>query len=232
MKKLIFFSGAGVSEESGIPTFRSRLGLWNIANPEDVASKRAWNDNKEEVLKFHNKMRRTVLESEPNDAHKLIANLQNDFDVLVITQNVDDLHERAGSINVVHLHGKILESRSTFNPKFVYPCLDDIKIGDTCIRGSQLRPNVIWFNEDLDEKELKNCIKRVKECDYLVVIGTSLSVFPANQLINHISDDAELIVIDPNAENFEIRTRRKIKIIPKLATEGMDFLVKHLKTIS
>jgi NAD-dependent deacetylase len=128
MKKLIFFSGAGVSEESGIPTFRDRLGLWDISDPEDVASKRAWTDKREEVLEFHNKMRRSVIESVPNEAHKLIAQLEDIFEVLVITQNVDDLHERAGSRNVIHLHGKILESRSTLNPKLVYPCFVDITL--------------------------------------------------------------------------------------------------------
>jgi NAD-dependent deacetylase len=230
MKKLIFFSGAGVSEESGIPTFRDRLGLWDISDPEDVASKRAWKDNREEVLEFHNKMRSKVLESSPNQAHNLIAQPENDYDVLIITQNVDDLHERAGSRKVIHVHGKILESRSTVNPKLVYPCFEDINIGDKCEKNSQLRPNVIWFNEDLNENELKFCIDQVKDCDYLVVIGTSLSVYPANQLINYISDEAELVIIDPNAESFEIR-RRNITVIPTIASEGMCILKSKLTTI-
>lgn len=227
MEKIVFFTGAGVSEESGIPTFRDRMGLWNISNPEDIASKNAWRDNRQEVLRFHNNMRRTVIESQPNEAHRLIASLQKNYDVLVITQNVDDLHERAGSKNVIHVHGKILESRSTVNPNLVYPCLGDINIGDKCERGSQLRPNVIWFNEDLNEKEMEYCIEKVRECDFLVVVGTSLSVFPANQLITYVSRESELVIIDPNAQIFEVK-RRNTRFLPTIASEGMMILNNQL----
>ncbi len=227
MEKIVFFTGAGVSEESGIPTFRDRMGLWNISNPEDIASKNAWRDNRQEVLRFHNNMRRTVIESQPNEAHRLIASLQENYDVLVITQNVDDLHERAGSKNVIHVHGKILESRSTVNPNLVYPCLVDIHIGDRCERGSQLRPNVIWFNEDLNEKEMEYCIEKVRECDFLVVVGTSLSVFPANQLITYVSRESELVIIDPNAQIFEVK-RRNTRFLPTIASEGMMILNNQL----
>jgi NAD-dependent deacetylase len=229
MEKIVFFTGAGVSEESGIPTFRDRMGLWNISNPEEIASKNAWRDNRQEVLRFHNNMRRTVIESQPNEAHRLIASLQENYDVLVITQNVDDLHERAGSKNVIHVHGKILESRSTVNPNLVYPCLGDIHMGDRCERGSQLRPNVIWFNEDLNEKEMEFCIEKVRECDCLVVVGTSLSVFPANQLITYVSRESELVIIDPNAQIFEVN-RRNTRFVPTIASEGMQIFLDHIST--
>jgi NAD-dependent deacetylase len=229
MEKIVFFTGAGVSEESGIPTFRDRLGMWNIENPEDVASKGAWRNNKQEVLEFHNIMRRTVIKSQPNEAHRLIASLQENYNVLVITQNVDDLHERAGSKNVIHVHGKILESRSTVNPNLVYPCLGDINIGDRCERGSQLRPNVIWFNEDLNEKEMEFCIEKVRECDCLVVVGTSLSVFPANQLITYVSRESELVIIDPNAQIFEV-SRRNTRFVPTIASEGMQIFLDQIST--
>ena len=230
MEKIVFFTGAGVSEESGIPTFRDRMGLWNITNPEEIASKSAWRDNRQEVLRFHNNMRRTVIESQPNEAHRLIASLQENYDVLVITQNVDDLHERAGSKNVIHVHGKILESRSTVNPNLVYPCLDDIHIGDKCDKGSQLRPNVIWFNEDLNEKEMEYCIEKVRECDCLVVVGTSLSVFPANQLITYVSRESELVIIDPNAQSVEVN-RRNTRFVPTIASEGMQIFLDHIRTL-
>jgi NAD-dependent deacetylase len=143
--KLVFFTGSGISQESGIPTFRDRFGIWTEVNPMDVAHKDSWVKNKPLVMEFHNKLRRMVIDAKPNEAHRFIAQLESNHEVIVVTQNVDDLHERAGSSKVIHLHGNLMESRSTLNPNLIYPCTGDLNIGDKCERGSQLRPNVVWF---------------------------------------------------------------------------------------
>jgi NAD-dependent deacetylase len=205
--KIVFFTGSGISQESGIPTFRDRVGLWENFDLERFASKSAWRINKEQMLNFHNQLRRTVLAVQPNEAHLFISQLQSQHDVTVITQNVDDLHERAGSRSVIHLHGNILESRSTINPKLIYECTKDLNLGDKCEKGSQLRPNVVWFGEDLDSSNIINSRQRLQEADLLVVIGTSLAVFPANTLIEFVTDDCNKILVDPNPVDKQVLNR-------------------------
>jgi len=145
MKKLVILTGAGISAESGIPTFRDSNGLWENHKIEDVATPMGWLKNKKLVLDFYNERRKNIINSEPNIAHRLLAELEEYFDITIITQNVDDLHERAGSKKIIHLHGEILKSRSNKYPELIYECLEDIKIGDLCENGSQLRPHIVWF---------------------------------------------------------------------------------------
>jgi NAD-dependent deacetylase len=220
--KLVFFTGSGISQESGIPTFRDRFGIWKEIDPMDVAHKNAWKTNKSLVLEFHNRLRRMTLSAQPNDAHRLIAQLELKHEILIVTQNVDDLHERAGSTNVTHLHGNIMESRSTLNPNLTYSCLEDLNIGDRCERGSQLRPNVVWFGEEINIKAFNFILQEIKECDFLVIIGTSLEVSPANELVK--SSDVSIIVIDPNPP-IDIVNKRNIHIIQKRATDGVRELI-------
>jgi NAD-dependent deacetylase len=201
--KLVFFTGSGISQESGVPTFRDRFGMWTELNPEDVAHKNAWAKNKGQMLDFHNQFRNLVSTCQPNSAHNFISELEKYHDVLVVTQNVDNLHERAGSKNVIHLHGNLFESRSTMNPNLIYPCNGDLNLGDKCERGSQLRPNVVWFGEELNAKDLKQVKQVLYDCDALIVIGTSLEVYPANELVRNTNSECQLFVLDPNPnKNF------------------------------
>ena len=224
--KLVFFTGSGISQESGIPTFRDRFGIWTEINPMDVAHKDAWKKNKPLVLEFHNKLRRMVIDAKPNEAHRFIAQLESNHEVLVVTQNVDDLHERAGSSKVIHLHGNLMESRSTLNPNLVYPCVEDLNIGDRCEKGSQLRPNVVWFGEELNFKDYNIVFQEIKECDFLIIIGTSLEVSPANDLVRN--PDCSIIVIDPNPAEEFIK-RRNIKFIKENASIGISKLIEYFK---
>ena len=224
--KIVFFTGSGISQESGIPTFRDRMALWHSFDPEKLASKSAWKTNKSEMLKFHNEFRRLIEQTEPNDAHIFISELQKDHDVIVVTQNVDNLHEKAGSRIIYHLHGNLFESRSSLNSNLVYPCNEDIQLGDKCEKGSQLRPNVVWFGEELNNTMVKEATSHLKGCDILVVVGTSLEVSPANEMVRLINDGCRLIVIDPNP-NFQFLSGNNINYIAKNATEGVLELMEY-----
>lgn len=231
MQKLVFFTGAGVSVESGIPAFRDRLGLWNTNNPEEIASIKFWKINKSNklnMLNFHNQFRRQITNSQPNAMHAYIASLQDGYDVTVVTQNVDDFHERAGNLSVIHLHGNIMESRSSLNPKLVYPCNSDINLGDKCEKGSQLRPNVVWFGEDLNVQNFNLAKEKISHCDIIIVIGTSLNVSPANELLNNIAQSTKLIIIDPNINEIGI-TRPNTNYFNLTATEAVSELDRVLK---
>ncbi len=209
-KKIVFFTGSGISKESGIETFRDAIdGLWYQYVIEDVASIQGWRKNKELMLEFHNKRRAQLKEVYPNKAHELITLAENYMQVTVITQNVDNLHEQAGSSKILHLHGQLNKVRSTYNPDLVYDWEGDLKIGDKCEKGSQLRPHVVWFGESLDEQIYKSAIQAIKTCDLMVVIGTSLNVYPANELLEYLNYDAELYIIDP--ENIECLFPSKLK---------------------
>jgi NAD-dependent deacetylase len=196
MKKIVILSGAGISAESGLKTFRDGDGLWENYRVEDVATPEAWKRDRELVLRFYNERRKQVLAAKPNAAHLAIAALEKKFDVHVITQNIDDLHERAGSAKVLHLHGEILKVRSTADPSLIYTVKGDtINEGDKCEKGSQLRPHIVWFGEmvpTLDEAALI-----VSQADIFIVIGSSLVVYPAAGLVNYTSPDTEKYVIDP-----------------------------------
>lgn len=196
MKKLVVLSGAGISAESGIPTFRDSGGLWEGYRVEDVATPEGWYKNKELVLEFYNQRRKKALEVLPNRGHEILAELESYFDVTVVTQNVDNLHERAGSSKVIHLHGSLFESRSTFDESLVYPINGwELKIGDKCEKGSQLRPHIVWFGEAVPMME--EAARIASQSDLFVVVGTSMQVYPAAGLIDYVEKDVPKYLVDP-----------------------------------
>ena len=225
MEKIVVLSGAGMSAESGLKTFRDSDGLWENHRIEDVATPEAWFKDPELVLKFYNERRKQVNESEPNKAHSALAKLESHYEVNIITQNIDDLHERAGSSNVHHLHGEINKARSTVDPSLVYK-LDhwEMKMGDRCEQGSQLRPHIVWFGEAVPMIEY--VIPYVENANKVLVIGTSLAVYPAAGLINYVSDDAEKYYIDP--KGLTNLSRNDFTVISKKAVEGISELVNQL----
>jgi NAD-dependent deacetylase len=224
MKKLTILSGAGISAESGIKTFRDGDGLWENHNVTDVASPEGWRKDRALVLEFYNQRRRQLHEVQPNEAHQLLAELEKHFDVQIITQNIDDLHERAGSTKILHIHGELLKSCSCNNKNLIYEQKDDIKIGDKAEDGAQLRPFIVWFGEDVPLYQTAREI--VKESDILLVIGTSLQVYPAAGLIHDIKDDCLLIVINPNETGFGYGQRAVV--MKETATQGMKLLFDKL----
>ncbi len=225
MKKIVVFSGSGISAESGIKTFRDSDGLWEQYRIEDVATPQAWERNPELVLDFYNQRRRQVISAKPNAAHLAIAELQKKFEVQVITQNVDDLHERAGSKNVLHLHGEIRKSRSSINPFLVYDINGtELNLGDTCALGSQLRPHIVWFGEQVPMMEVTADLTATAHI--FIVVGTSLQVYPAASLVSHAPFDAAMYLIDPQA--ITIPYLPNIKIIQEKAGTGVPDLVNIL----
>lgn len=224
-KRLIVFTGAGISAESGIKTFRDSGGLWEEHKIEDVATPEAWVKNRELVLEFYNQRRKQVIAAKPNAAHDFIAELQNKFDVQVITQNVDDLHERAGSKNVMHLHGEIMKARSTADPALVYPLKKaDILLGDLCVMGSQLRPHIVWFGEDVPYMEQANL--SAEKADLFVVVGTSLNVYPAAGIINFVNVNTPKWLVDPG--DFNLDYIKQLKHIKQTAVNGVKSLKEEL----
>lgn len=189
-------TGAGMSAESGIATFRGAGGLWENHRIEDVATPEAWARNRELVLRFYNERRKQMWACEPNAGHRDVAALEQEYEVTVVTQNVDNLHERAGSTRVVHLHGELTKSRSTLDPDLVYDIQGwELKLGDRCERGSQLRPHIVWFGEAVPMMDV--AIDLVSTADIVVIIGTSLSVYPAASLVDYASAEARIFLIDP-----------------------------------
>jgi len=232
-KKILIFSGAGVSKESGIETFRdSKDSLWNNYKIEDVATIDAWRKNRSLVLDFYNQRRAQLKDVEPNLAHQIIADLEKDYDVTLVTQNVDNLHERAGSINVIHLHGELTKSRSTFpGSTQSYDCPGDINIGDKCPRGSQLRPHIVWFGENLDPLNIVTAEVAAGKCDICIIVGTSMQVFPANQIPFLTKEDCIIFYVDPNEMDFYVPELRNnfFHHIKEPATTGMQKILKILK---
>ncbi len=221
MKKVVVFTGAGVSAESGVKTFRDSDVLWRHYRFEDVASPQAWHNDPELVLEFYNIRRKQLLEVSPNPAHLALVKLEEKFEVQIITQNVDDLHERAGSKNVFHLHGEIRKSRSTADPNLIYNIEGwELKFGDTCEKGSQLRPHVVWFGEQVDTFSAATEIATA--ADIFIVIGTSLVVYPAAGLIDYVPDLSPKYLIDPKAnmpwviQNLTIIQEKAGKAVPEL----------------
>ena len=224
--KITFITGAGVSKESGVPTYRdSNDGLWLEYKVEEVSTAQAYAADPKKVIDFHNMIRKKLDTVKPNAAHKMIADLDKDHDVWVVTQNVDDLHERAGSKNVLHLHGELRKCRSSENPALTYPYDKDIEIGDTAEDGSQMRPNVVWFGEAVPDYG-KACLK-VGRADVVVIVGTSLLVTPASNLVEYVRESAKLYVVDPDDHPYNIPGRAEHIKMP--ATKGM---AKFLKTLS
>ncbi len=226
MKRLVVLSGAGMSQESGLATFRDKDGMWVKYDPMKLATPEAWSEDPALVLEFYNVRRRQLLEVEPNRGHKLIAELESDFDVQVVTQNVDDLHERAGSSNVLHLHGEIRKSRSTVDSNLIYP-IDgsELHIGDLCEKGSQLRPHVVWFGEAVPA--IEEAVKLIATADILLVIGTSLNVYPAAGLIDYAPDSCHKYLIDPG----EVSQRHflDVEVISEKAGRGMEIFIEKVK---
>lgn len=224
MKKLIVLTGAGISAESGIATFRDAGGLWEGYKVEDVATPEAWRKDPALVLDFYNQRRKKALDVKPNRAHEILAELEQYFEVTVITQNVDNLHERAGSSKVLHLHGSLFESRSTLNPKLIYPIKgSELNIGDTCERGSQLRPNIVWFGEAVPMMEVAADV--AANADVFLVVGTSMVVYPAAGLIDYVPDFVKKYVVDPKKP--EIMHVPNLEFIAEKASVGMQ-LVRNL----
>lgn len=193
-KKLVVLTGAGISAESGLKTFRDQDGLWEGYDINEVATATAWKRNPALVQEFYNMRRRNVRDAEPNAAHRTLAELGELFDVRIITQNIDDLHERAGSVNVIHLHGEIFKMRSERNDQLVYPVVEDIRMGDLAEDGAQLRPHIVWFEEPVAMMETAAQVAR--EADIFVIVGTSLVVYPAAGLVNYVPWSVPKFIVD------------------------------------
>lgn len=227
-KKLVVLSGAGMSAESGIATFRDADGLWEKYRIEDVATPEGFARNPALVLDFYNQRRRQLLDCRPNEGHIGLAELEKEFDVCIITQNIDNLHELAGSSHVIHLHGELMNARSSVDESLIYRLSRencDIRIGDTCEKGSQLRPDVVWFGEAVPK--ISEAVKWIQQADILVVIGTSLNVYPAAGLVDYAPEGIPIFLIDPK----EVKThRRDIYVIRKGASEGVKELKARLNS--
>lgn len=226
MKKIVVLTGAGVSAESGLSTFRDAGGLWEGHDVMEVASPEGWARNRELVLKFYNERRSQLKTAEPNAAHKAIASLESKYDVTVITQNVDDLHERAGSTNVVHLHGELVKARSSLDINLIYEIgYEEIKTGDKCDKGSQLRPHIVWFGEMVPM--IETAAEICGYADIFIVVGTSLVVYPAASLVDFTPQDIAKYIIDPVKPDMFYLPENTIFIEEKAGT-GMPKLAEEL----
>ncbi|GAA7389847.1 NAD-dependent deacylase [Helicobacter pylori] len=224
MKNLVILSGAGISAESGIKTFRDADGLWEGHDIMEVASPYGWKKNPQKVLDFYNQRRRQLFEVYPNKAHKALAELEKYYQVHIITQNVDDLHERAGSSRILHLHGELLSVRSEKDPNLVYRWEKDLNLGDLAKDKSQLRPDIVWFGEAVPL--LEEAISLVKQAHLLIIIGTSLQVYPAASLYTHAHKDALIYYIDPKAKNAYLP--QNVQCINESAVHAMQDLMPKL----
>ena len=225
-KHIVVLTGAGISAESGLKTFRDGDGLWNGYNVYDVATPGAWKKNPKMVLDFYNDRRRDVLNAQPNAAHIGLATLEKDFEVTIITQNIDDLHERAGSTKIVHLHGEIFKVRSELDETLIYPTRVDIEWGDLATDGAQLRPCIVWFEEPVPM--IEKAMELVQDCDFFVVVGTSLQVYPAASLLYYTAPNLPVIIIDKKIP--EINKSSNIIKIEMPATEGVGDLQSLLQS--
>jgi NAD-dependent deacetylase len=225
MKNIVILTGAGISAESGLKTFRDSDGLWNNHSIYEVATPEAWAADKQLVLDFYNHRRTELQKVEPNNGHRALTLLEPKFNTQIITQNVDNLHERGGSKNILHLHGLLTQARGEYNPDSVIDIdYKDIKLGDVNESGEQLRPHIVWFGEDVPE--IMNAAKICENADYFLVIGTSLQVYPAAGLIHALPSHCEVFVIDPKAE--EILIANKVTVIKEKAGTAVPALVKSL----
>ncbi len=225
MKKIIVLTGAGMSAESGLQTFRDADGLWEGHDVMEVASPEGWNKNPALVLDFYNQRRKQLLQVKPNKGHQLLAQLEKKYKVQIITQNVDDLHERAGSKHVIHLHGELLKMRSVANENEVYECTNDILLGDKCKKGNQLRPHIVWFGEAVPL--LDDAIRITQDADILIIIGTSMLVYPAAGLIQYSRANVPIYFIDPKP-NISSNGAYNLTILKEKACVGMEKLMQIL----
>lgn len=225
-KKIVVLTGAGISAESGIKTFRDHDGLWEGHDVMAVASPQGWRENQELVLDFYNQRRRQLQEVVPNAAHKNLVVLENSYDVQIITQNVDNLHEEAGSTKVMHLHGELNKVRSTADPSIIYEWRKDLNTGDLCTKNSQLRPHIVWFGESVPM--LEKAVHQISDCDICLIIGTSLQVYPAASLISYAPIDAAVYYIDPKPFiSNELKTRKHV-VIQEKASIGTEKVLNIL----
>ncbi|NVO21722.1 MAG: NAD-dependent deacylase [Bacteroidetes bacterium] len=224
-KKIIVLTGAGISAESGIRTFRDSGGLWEEHRIEDVATFEAWSRNPALVMDFYNQRRKQLYEVNPNPAHFALASLEEKFDVRIITQNVDDLHERAGSSDILHLHGELKKARSTVDPDLVYDIEGwELKLGQKCEKGSQLRPHIVWFGEAVPM--IEPAAELASQADIFMVIGTSMNVYPAAGLIHYVKGKADKYLVDPNA--VALQSVSNLTVIRELAGTAVPQLVEKL----
>jgi NAD-dependent deacetylase len=225
MKKLVVLSGAGISAESGIPTFRDSDGLWEGYDVMEVATPEGWQKNPGLVLEFYNQRRKRALEVKPNRGHEILAELEKHFDVTVVTQNVDNLHERAGSSHVIHLHGSLFESRSCKDESLIYPVNGwELNLGEKCEKGSQLRPNIVWFGEMVPLMDV--AASYAAKADVFLVVGTSMVVYPAASLIHYVPMETMKFVVDPKLP--DIGQLPYLKMIQDKASTGMEVVKKEL----
>ena len=224
-KHLVVLTGAGMSAESGIKTFRDANGLWEGHDVMEVASPEGFRQNPELVLDFYNQRRRQLKEVKPNAAHIALAALEKELKVSIVTQNVDNLHERAGSKNILHLHGELTKVRSTGHQNDIKTWTDDLNLGDTCSKGFQLRPHIVWFGEEVPL--IENAIEICETADILLIIGTSLQVYPAASLMHYVQPNIPVYYIDPNPS---ISSNSFVTVIPKTATEGINSFITFLKS--
>lgn len=227
MKKIVVLTGAGISAESGIKTFRDADGLWENHDVMEVASPQGWEKNRELVLRFYNDRRNHLKEVEPNAAHKALAELESKYKVVVITQNVDDLHERGGSSNIIHLHGELTKMRSVLDDTVIYDCIEDIKLGDKAKDGYQLRPHIVWFGEMVPM--LDKAAQEVMKADIVMVIGSSMQVYPAAGLVEFAPAGVPVYYIDPKPTiNYELGRSTNLKVVEERATTGVRKVVDEL----
>ncbi len=225
MKSLVVLTGAGISAESGIPTFRDSDGLWEGYDVMDVATPEGWHKNQKLVLEFYNQRRKRALEVRPNRGHEILAELEKHFKVTIVTQNVDNLHERAGSSSVIHLHGSLFESRSTLDERLIYPIKGwELKIGDKCEKGSQLRPNIVWFGEQVPLIEVASI--QVSRADVFLAVGTSLVVYPAAGLIHSVPFETPKYVVDPKL--LDVASIPYLKMIQEKGSVGLEKIKNEL----
>jgi NAD-dependent deacetylase len=228
MKKLVILTGAGMSSESGIKTFRDSGGLWEEYDVTEVATPGAWLKNRDLVLRFYNERRRQLAGCRPNEGHTGLAELEKYFNVHIITQNIDNLHEQAGSTKILHLHGELTKARSTSDPTLIYDIgYKDINPGDKCEKGSQLRPHIVWFGEEVPMMD--NAVKITQTADIFVVVGSSLNVYPAAGLLSYAPENASLWLIDP--KDVAVPGYRKVEVIKEKASTGVAVLTKRLLEI-
>jgi len=227
MKKIVVLTGAGISAESGIKTFRDSDGLWENHRIEDVATPEGWAKNPKLVLEFYNQRRAQLLEVQPNDGHRALADLEKNYEVHVVTQNVDDLHERAGSTRVLHLHGELRKVRSVRHPELIYDWDKDVNMGDVCARGAQLRPHIVWFGEAVPM--LEPAAELAAQADIFIIVGTSLQVYPAASLMIYAPPHIPFYYVDPRPQvNLELARIPNLKIIAEPASTGVPRVAEML----
>ena len=223
MKNIVVLTGAGISAESGLKTFRDANGLWEGHDVMEVASPQGFRNNPQLVLEFYNQRRRQLLSVKPNLAHLALVKLEKYYNVHIITQNVDDLHERAGNSQVLHLHGELLKARSMATTDDIFDCRNDILLGDKCKKGYQIRPHIVWFGEAVPL--LEDAITITEKADYLIIIGTSMQVYPAASLIDFVKVNTPIFFVDPSPA---IKSSDNLTIIPENAVKGVPILVASL----